>query len=52
MKAMNKRKSILERIKRKFKRKESIYGTAIFYQQTWLDKQVQEAMFKRAYFLE
>ncbi len=32
--------------------KQSVYGPRIFQQQTWLDKQVQEAMHKRAFSLD
>ena len=32
--------------------KRSVYGPRIFQQQTWLDKQVQEAMHKRAFSLD
>ena len=32
--------------------KRPVYGERIFQQQTWLDKQVQEAMHKRSFSLD
>ncbi len=30
-----------------FRKKKPVYGASIFYQRTWLSKQVDEAMYKR-----
>jgi hypothetical protein len=45
-------KNLWNKIKNKFVKKESIYGSGIFCQQTWISKQVQEALRKRAYNLD
>ena len=45
-------KNLWNKIKNKFVKKESIYGYGIFCQQTWISKQVQEALRKRAYNLD
>lgn len=43
---------LFTRIKLKFSKKKSVYGPSIFYQRTWLAKQVDEALWKRAFRLD
>jgi hypothetical protein len=43
-------KKLLE--KKPFKKKEIVFTTRIFEQQSWLDKKVQEAIWKKQFFLD
>jgi ribosomal protein L31E len=45
-------KKVIEKIKKVFKRKESVYGTRIFDQQSWLDNKVNDAVWKRQFNLD
>lgn len=38
--------------KKLFTRRKPKYGAGIFYQKTWLTKQVEEALYKRSFFLD
>jgi hypothetical protein len=39
-------------IKKLFGKKQTVFTTRIFEQQSWLDKKVQEAIWKRQFFLD
>jgi hypothetical protein len=45
-------KKVIEKIKKVFKRKKPVYGTRIFDQQSWLDKKVSDAVWKRQFNLD
>jgi hypothetical protein len=38
--------------KKLFARRQPKYGAAIFQQKSWLDKQVEEALYKKSFFLD